>query len=77
MILKLKSLTEKEKIIDIDGSSTIKELKERIYEMEDIHPDQQRIICNGKVLNQLDKTILQYKISSQSRIHLILALRGG
>ncbi|EDQ31057.1 ubiquitin [Enterocytozoon bieneusi H348] len=77
MILKLKSLTGKDKIIEIDGSCTIQELKEKIEEYEMIPPEQQRLISGGKVLVEGNKTLTQYKIGSNSVIHFVLALRGG
>lgn len=77
MNLKLKSLTGKDKIIDIDAASTINELKTRIETFEMISPPQQRLICNGKVLIQGDKTLSEYKINANSTIHFVLALRGG
>ncbi|KAL6122098.1 hypothetical protein NUSPORA_00891 [Nucleospora cyclopteri] len=77
MLLKLKSLTGKDKIIEIDGSATINELKQKIEEYEMISSEQQRLICNGKILIKGDKTLSQYKITSNSIIHFVLALRGG
>ncbi|ORD94784.1 RUB3 [Enterospora canceri] len=77
MNLKLKSLTGKDKAIEIDGSATIVELKQKIEEYEKIPPEQQRLICNGKVLIQGDKTLTEYKINSNCVIHFVLALRGG
>lgn len=77
MNLKLKSLTGKDKIITIDGSCTINELKQKIEEYEMIPPNQQRLICGGKILTEGEKTIQQYKITSNSLIHFVLALKGG
>lgn len=77
MNLKLKSLTGKDKIITIDASSTVNELKQKIEEYEMIPPSQQRLICAGKVLVQGEKTLQQYKIASNSVIHFVLALKGG
>ncbi|OQS53762.1 RUB3 [Ecytonucleospora hepatopenaei] len=77
MNLKLKSLTGKDKIISIDASCTVKELKEKIEEYEMIPPQQQRLICGGKILTENNKTLQQYKINSNSVIHFVLALKGG
>ena len=77
MNLKLKSLTGKDKIITLDASCTIDELKQKIEEYEMIPPQQQRLICGGKVLIAGDKTLQQYKIASNSVIHFVLALKGG
>jgi ubiquitin-like protein Nedd8 len=77
MHLKLKSLTGKEKTIEIDASATIKEFKTKISEYELIPPEQQRLVCNGKILGIDDETLSYYKISSGNIIHMVLALRGG
>ncbi|KAI5148285.1 ubiquitin-like protein Nedd8 [Enteropsectra breve] len=77
MHLKLKSLTGKDKEIEIEGTATILEFKNRVYESELIPPEQQRLVCNGKILTNEKNTLSQYKISSGNVIHMILALRGG
>lgn len=77
MHLKFKSLTGKDKIIDIESTATIREFKNRIYELELIPPEQQRLVCNGKILGNETETLSSYKISSGNVIHMVLALRGG
>lgn len=77
MHLKFKSLTGKDKTIEIDSSATILEFKTKIYEYELIPPEQQRLVCNGKILGIENETLSYYKISSGNVIHMVLALRGG
>lgn len=77
MHLKFKSLTGKDKAIEIDSSATILEFKHRVCEFELIPPDQQRLVCNGKILGSDMETLSSYKISSGNVIHVVLALRGG
>lgn len=77
MHLKLKSLTGRDKDIEIDGSATILEFKNRIHEYELIPPEQQRLICNGRILGNDDDTLSQSKVNSGNVIHMVLALRGG
>ncbi|KAI4291299.1 ubiquitin-like protein Nedd8 [Pancytospora philotis] len=77
MHLKLKSLTGRDKDISVDGSASIMELKEKIHESELIPPEQQRLVCNGRILGKDSDTLSQCKISSGNVIHLVLALRGG
>lgn len=77
MHLKFKSLTGKDKTIEIDSSATILEFKTKIYEYELIPPEQQRLVCNGKILGNDNEILSYYKISSGNVIHMVLALRGG
>jgi len=77
MHLKLKSLSGIDKDIEIDGSSTILELKNLIYKTELIPPEQQRLVCGGHVLGKDTHTLSQCRVKSDNVIHLILALRGG
>ncbi len=77
MRLKLKSLTGRDKEIDIDGSATILEVKKMIAEFELIPPEQQRLVCNGKILANDNDTLSQCKVTSGNVIHMVLALRGG
>lgn len=75
MEIKIKTLTGKITKINIDENILVKQIKNKLQELEGIEPDQQRIIFNGKVLN--DETILNIsELKSDSILHLILALRG-
>ena len=77
MHIKLKSLTGRDKDIEIDGSATILEFKNKIYELELIPPQQQRLVCNGRILGNENETLSQSKVNSGNVIHMVLALRGG
>lgn len=77
MNLKLKSLTGKDKNIEIESSATVLEFKEKIEELERIPPEQQRLVCNGRILGNDGETLSGYKITSGNVIHMVLALRGG
>lgn len=54
---------------------SIYELKEQIYEKEDIHPIQQRLAYQGRVLLDEEK-LSNCKIVDRSTLYLIRALRG-
>ena len=50
--------------------------KKLIQTHEGIRTDQQCLIYSGKQLED-DRTLLNYNIKKESRIHLVLRLRGG
>ena len=66
------------RIIDIQvhPNDTILKVKQEIYKQDQLPIDQQRIVFNGATLEN-DKFVYEYGIKSNSRIHLILRLRGG
>ncbi|ORX69281.1 hypothetical protein DL89DRAFT_174526 [Linderina pennispora] len=76
MNIKVKTLTGKEIEIDIEKTSTVLQIKERVEEKEGIPPPQQRLIFGGKQMDD-PNTAEFYKIEGGSVLHLVLALRGG
>lgn len=70
----VKTLTGKTITIDLDENDTIENVKAIIQDIEGIPPDMQRIIFDGKVLED-NKTIKYYEIESESIFHLVLKLR--
>lgn len=77
MHLILKSLTGKDKNIEIDSSATVSDLKDMIADTELISKEQQRLVCIGKILGNDNDPLSAYKLSSGNVVHMVLALRGG
>ena len=72
----IKFLVGKACTIDCEASDTVEQLKKKIQEKEGIPCDQQWLIFSGRRLE--DSQILSdYKIQSESTVHLLLRLRGG
>lgn len=77
MQIKIKTLTGKEVDLNVEPSDTIRKIKEKVEEKEGIHPDQQRLIFNGKAMPDT-KLVSDFKdLKGGSIVHLVLALRGG
>jgi ubiquitin C len=72
----IKTLQGKNITLDVNDNDTISSIKDKIKDIEGIPCDQQRLVFNGKQLED-GNTIADYGIQADSSIHLVLRLRGG
>jgi len=63
-------------VVAVYPEATVEDLKDEINKVEDIPPDQQRLIFSGSQLED-NRSLSDYHVSDESTVHLILTLRGG
>ncbi|AAS54306.2 AGL185Wp [Eremothecium gossypii ATCC 10895] len=76
MLLKVKTLTGKEIQIDVAPEDKVYRIKELLEEQEGIPPSQQRLIFQGKQIDD-DQTVMSARLAHGMQLHLVLTLRGG
>ena len=72
----VKCLSGKVYELTVHPSFTIDTVKTKIYESKGIPPDQQRLIFEGKQMED-GRTLSDYNVQKGANIHLILRLCGG
>jgi len=74
--LTVKTMTSKTITISVQSNDTIWDVKKKLFEKGEDPPDQQRLMCRAKVLED-PCTLGDYGISTDCTIYLIYNLRGG
>jgi large subunit ribosomal protein L40e len=72
----VKTLTGKTICISHSDDMLVRHVKEEIARIENIPVDQQRLVYQGKQLED-DQSIKYYEVGTGATLHLVLRLRGG
>lgn len=74
--IQVRSLTGKELSIKVHHKMFVSEVKTMIEKIDQIPYDQQRLVYNGKQLED-DRVLDYYGVKEDTVIHIILRIRGG
>ena len=74
--IQIKSLTGKYTELKVHHKMTVSEVKNAIEQVDQTPFDQQRLVYNGKQLED-ERTLDYYDIKQDTVIHIILRIRGG
>ena len=74
--IQIRSLTGKHTKVTVHHKMRVSELKELIEKHDQTPFDQQRLVYNGKQLED-ERTLDHYNITQDTVVHIILRIRGG
>lgn len=77
MQLFLRTLHSKTRVVYVSTNATVQELKQAVSRLEGIPSEQQRLMCDGKQLQEPTLKLSDYQVKEHSTIFLLLRLRGG
>mmetsp|Transcript_122522 Transcript_122522/g.354123 ORF Transcript_122522/g.354123 Transcript_122522/m.354123 type:complete len:205 (+) Transcript_122522:108-722(+) len=72
----LNNLTDNTRTLDVDPHESIESIKSKIFDLEGVPPEQQRLVLGGKQWED-GLALKDYDVQEESTLNLMLRLRGG
>ena len=67
----IKNMAGDVKTYEVEDTDTVAQLKQKIHDKDGVPPTQQRLVFNGKELDD-DKSMADYQMEEHSTVHLVL-----
>jgi hypothetical protein len=76
MKITVQTISGNNRVISVEPTTTIRQIKEQLFSVEGIRADQQNFLYNGVIIKDTN-TIESSNISDGDVIHMVLNIHGG
>jgi hypothetical protein len=76
MKITIQTISGINRVINVEPTTAIRQIKEQLYAIEGIQADQQRLLHHGAIINDT-QTIESSNIADGEVLHMVLNIHGG